>query len=189
MYPLGSLRFERRENEAGVFSNICGKYLFAFLVSNRGVRTNHTLPPYRSPPSTRLSSAIAKGDTSTVHRRPSTADAMRSSKGRQAPKTQLPYPSYEGMLSFRKAVAEVQRRFNARSIPHTNSSLDGSKEGIMVIFRSALRRPCDSSLPIPVYRSTVGASSRWRPHLMRSRSERVLPDLKAISQGRGEEAS
>jgi LL-diaminopimelate aminotransferase len=97
------------------------------------------------------------------------------------------YPSYEGMLSFREAVAAwYQRRFNVDLDPKTEVlSLIGSKEGIGHI-PLAFVEPGDVVLvpspgyPVyPVGTLFAGGESYLMPLLEKNR---FLPDLKSIPQ-------
>lgn len=95
------------------------------------------------------------------------------------------YPSYEGMLSFREAVAKwYRKRFNVRIDPHTEVlSLIGSKEGIGHI-PLAFVNPGDTVLvpspgyPVyPIGTLFAGGESFFMP-LMKEND--FLPDLDAI---------
>lgn len=95
------------------------------------------------------------------------------------------YPSYEGMLSFRKAVADwYQRRFNVTLNPADEVlTLIGSKEGIGHIHL-AFVDPGDVVLvpspgyPVyPVGTSFCGGTSHFMPL---TKSNGFLPDLDAI---------
>ena len=97
------------------------------------------------------------------------------------------YPSYEGLLSFREAVAAwYQRRFNVDLDPKTEVlSLIGSKEGIGHI-PLAFVEPGDVVLvpspgyPVyPVGTLFAGGDSYLMPLLEKNR---FLPDLKSIPQ-------
>jgi LL-diaminopimelate aminotransferase len=97
------------------------------------------------------------------------------------------YPSYEGLLSFREAVAAwYQRRFNVDLDPKTEVlSLIGSKEGIGHI-PLAFVEPGDVVLvpspgyPVyPVGTLFAGGESYLMPLLEKNR---FLPDLKSIPQ-------
>lgn len=98
------------------------------------------------------------------------------------------YPSYEGMFSFRKAVAEwYRRRFKVILNPETEVlSLIGSKEGIGHV-PLAFINPGDFSLVpspgYPVYSiATLFAGGRsYEMSLVRKNN--FLPDLKSIPQG------
>jgi LL-diaminopimelate aminotransferase len=96
------------------------------------------------------------------------------------------YPSYEGMLSFREAVAEwYRKRFNAKLNPQTEVlSLIGSKEGIGHI-PLAFVNPGDSVLVpspgYPVY-STGTLFAGGKSYLMPLKEENdFLPDFDRIS--------
>lgn len=95
------------------------------------------------------------------------------------------YPSYEGMLSFRQAVADwYKRRFNVKLDPKTEVlSLIGSKEGIGHI-PLAFINPGDFVLvpspgyPVyPVATLFAGGKSHIMPLIEKNK---YLPDLKAI---------
>jgi LL-diaminopimelate aminotransferase len=95
------------------------------------------------------------------------------------------YPSYEGMLSFREAVAKwYRKRFNARIDPHTEVlSLIGSKEGIGHI-PLAFVNPGDTVLvpspgyPVyPIGTLFAGGESFFMPLI---KENDFLPDLDAI---------
>lgn len=95
------------------------------------------------------------------------------------------YPSYEGKLSFRTAVADWYREiFGVKLLPETEVlTLIGSKEGI-AHAPLAFLNPGDLALvpdpAYPVYRTSVsfaGGTSHIMPLL---RENRFLPDLSAI---------
>ncbi|MBI3128118.1 MAG: LL-diaminopimelate aminotransferase [Candidatus Tectomicrobia bacterium] len=95
------------------------------------------------------------------------------------------YPSYEGMLSFRKGCADwYGKRFGVQLDPRTEVlSLIGSKEGIAHISL-AFTNPGDYALvPDPAYPVyEIGTYfADGRPHFMPLREERgFLPDLGAV---------
>jgi LL-diaminopimelate aminotransferase len=97
------------------------------------------------------------------------------------------YPSYEGMLSFRQAVADwYKRRFNVSLNPVTEVlSLIGSKEGIGHI-PLAFINPGDVVLvPSPGYPVYPVATlfAGGRSHIMPLvKKNNFLPDLKAVPQ-------
>jgi LL-diaminopimelate aminotransferase len=103
------------------------------------------------------------------------------------------YPSYEGMLAFRKAVADwYKRRFNVTLDPaHEVLTLIGSKEGIGHIHL-AFVDPGDVVLvpspgyPVyPVGTSFAGGVSHTMPL---TKANGFLPDLKAIPKNMAEKA-
>jgi len=96
------------------------------------------------------------------------------------------YPSYIGLLSFRRSVADwYKRRFGVELDPQTEVlSLIGSKEGL-AHFPLAFCNPGDlvlvSSPNYPVYpvaSAFAGAESRFLPL---TRENNFLPDLDAVS--------
>jgi len=103
------------------------------------------------------------------------------------------YPSYVGMLDFRRSVAQwYERRFHVSLDPHTEVlTLIGSKEGIAHI-PLAFVGPGDYALVsdpgYPVYRmATIFAGGI--PHSMPLlRENRFLPDLSSIPHGIAEKA-
>ena len=98
------------------------------------------------------------------------------------------YPSYEGMLSFRKAVADwYRRRFNVTLDPASEVlTLIGSKEGIGHIPLAFVDRGDVVLVPspgYPVYPVATGFAG-GEAHLMPlTKKTGFLPDLKAIPSG------
>ena len=98
------------------------------------------------------------------------------------------YPSYEGMLSFRKAVADwYRRRFNVTLDPASEVlTLIGSKEGIGHIPLAFVDRGDVVLVPSPGYPVYPVATNfaGGKVHLMPlTKKNGFLPDLKAIPAG------
>jgi LL-diaminopimelate aminotransferase len=98
------------------------------------------------------------------------------------------YPSYEGMLSFRKAVADwYRRRFNVTLDPASEVlTLIGSKEGIGHIPLAFVDRGDVVLVPSPGYPVYPVATNfaGGKAHLMPlTKKTGFLPDLKAIPAG------
>ncbi len=98
------------------------------------------------------------------------------------------YPSYEGMLSYREAVADwYKKRFNATIDPATEAlSLIGSKEGIghvPLAFVEAGDTVLVPSPGYPVYPVSV-LFAGGESHIMPLREENgFLPDFSAVPEG------
>jgi LL-diaminopimelate aminotransferase len=98
------------------------------------------------------------------------------------------YPSYEGMLEYRKAVADwYLKRFNAKLNPENEVvALIGSKEGIAHFPWAYIEKGDVALIPspgYPVYKITTLLAG-GKPYIMPLKEKnRFLPDLDSIPEG------
>lgn len=116
---------------------------------------------------------------------PTPEPIVRRLKAAAAKPANHQYPSYEGMLAFRTAVADwYRRRFNVTLDPKTEVlTLIGSKEGIGHVPLAFIERGTAALIPDPGYPVYHAATlfAGGRSHFMPLRRENgFLPDLARI---------